>query len=147
MIKVMKQLFKLIIEFLQIGLIARFFVVGLMGLCFIDCAAFYYRLYAFSLQMLSLSFFTLTFFVILYWRRMMNVEFSRQANFCLLLLRMFIFVALIAPLAFNQHWELITPEEIDGKHCCAMFSEVFKVIGVEIALEILYFVVHTVRPK
>lgn len=72
---------------------------------------------------------------------------SSRANFYLILLHIFILAMLIAPMVFNSQWHVLTTNEIEGKHGCKMFSEVWKVVGVEFTLEILFHIVRTVSTK
>lgn len=138
--QVMKQLIRLIFGLLKIDVIARFFVVGNMSVTFIDCATTFYKLYAFSFQLISLSFFVLSYFVILYWKKVKQLPLSKTANFYFVLLRLTILIMLIGPIAFDNHWHRIPWNTIDGEHTFKMLFEAMEIFGIEVVLEIFYYI-------
>lgn len=138
----MKQYIGFVIASLKIELLAQFFVIGNMGVSFIDCSCFFYRLYALSFQLVSLCFFVLGYFVIIYWKKIKQIPFDRKANINLGLLRVLIFLMLIGPTLFDSHWQLISFEHLQSEHFVQVIGEALKVFGIELLLELFFYIYH-----
>jgi hypothetical protein len=130
---------------LTLRFLAKGFVLGNMGWCFIDSIIFFYRLYSISFETAGFSFFVLTYFFIVYWKKVNEIGLTTQLKCYFIGLRFLLLLILLTPIFFTPQWEIVIFHPINAHQIVIIAGQIIKIFGVELCVEILFYFITTVE--